>query len=107
MKKLIAVTLFLGSCGVTFAQQAEVKKESADSIYVKKPCLPTIGKEVPLYILDDVQICAEDIDNINSATIDTVTVLKYASDTEPYGEKGKNGVIIIQTKKQKKDPGKQ
>ena len=41
----------------------------------------------------------EEVEKYNPKDIETVTVLKDKAATETYGEKGKNGVIIIVTKK--------
>lgn len=52
-----------------------------------------------LFILDDKIISKEEVEKYNPNDIETVTVLKDKAATEAYGEKGKNGVIIIVTKK--------
>jgi len=57
-------------------------------------------KEQPLYILDDKEITYEELEKkINPSEIDNISVLKNESATSVYGEKGKNGVVIITTKK--------
>lgn len=58
----------------------------------------------PLYIIDGVESPADSlgnkgIDGIVVKTIESITVLKDASATATYGAKGKNGVILITTKK--------
>jgi TonB-dependent SusC/RagA subfamily outer membrane receptor len=53
-------------------------------------------KDAPLIIVDGKE-CA-DIESISPESIASVTVLKYRTAVEEYGEKGRNGVIII-TKK--------
>jgi TonB-dependent SusC/RagA subfamily outer membrane receptor len=53
----------------------------------------------PLFIVDDKEIPSSEIKNINSDNIESMDVLKNKSATEIYGEKGKNGVVIIKTKK--------
>ncbi|MCD9575325.1 SusC/RagA family TonB-linked outer membrane protein [Flavobacterium soyae] len=55
------------------------------------------GSNNPLYIVDGVPF-AGDISNINSADIESLTVLKDAASTSLYGSKAANGVIIITTK---------
>lgn len=54
----------------------------------------------PLLIVDGKEISPEDFAKINSETIDHIDVLKAGSKAaeETYGEKGKNGVIIVTTK---------
>ena len=51
----------------------------------------------PLYILDDVEIKISKLADVNTSEIEKVEVFK-GKQAEPYGEKGKNGVIIITTK---------
>ncbi|GAB2519329.1 TonB family protein [Spirosoma aerophilum] len=52
----------------------------------------------PLYILDGIETPKEDLSKLSPDNIHDVSVLKGSS-AVPYGEKGKNGVIIITTKK--------
>lgn len=53
----------------------------------------------PLFILDGVEFTAEDLKKIDVASIESMSVLKDKASTDVYGAKGKNGVIIIKTKK--------
>ena len=59
----------------------------------------------PLLIVDGKETSPEDFAKINSETIDHIDVLKAGGEAaeEMYGEKGKNGVIIVTTKAGKKD----
>ena len=52
----------------------------------------------PLFILDENEITKEQMENIAPNDIDNVTVLKDKAATSLYGEKGKNGVVLIKTK---------
>ncbi len=54
-------------------------------------------KPAPLYILNGKEISA--INEIDPNTIEKIDVLKDKTATEKYGDKAKNGVIIITTKK--------
>jgi TonB-linked SusC/RagA family outer membrane protein len=56
----------------------------------------TSGDPSPLYVVDGVLL--NDISYLNSADIETINVLKDASATAIYGNRGANGVIIIKTK---------
>ncbi len=57
-------------------------------------------KQNPLYILDNVELKDDStLSSINPADISRINVLKSKADIEPYGEKGKNGVVIITTKR--------
>lgn len=59
--------------------------------------LGELGAE-PLYIIDSVQTTSETFKSLNPNTIESITVLKNSS-AAAYGEKGKNGVVLITTKK--------
>lgn len=53
----------------------------------------------PLFILDGKEITAEQMKQIKPADIEAIQVLKDKTSTDKYGEKGKNGVVIITLKK--------
>ena len=55
------------------------------------------NKPNPLYLVDGVEKTG--IVNIDPNDIESIEVLKDAKATAKYGEKGKNGVILIQTKR--------
>ena len=52
----------------------------------------------PIFILDGKEVSKEVIDELDSDNIEKMEVLKGDSTTKEYGDKGKNGVIIITTK---------
>jgi TonB-dependent SusC/RagA subfamily outer membrane receptor len=60
-----------------------------------------IGGQEPLFVLDGmiVQFQGRDLDGIDTRSIESITVLKDASETAFYGSRGANGVIVIRTKK--------
>lgn len=60
----------------------------------------------PLYVVDGVMDAIHDLNDINSADIESITVLKDASSTAIYGSRGSNGVIIITTKSGDQTEGK-
>lgn len=53
----------------------------------------------PLIIVDGVLDAIADISEINSADVESISVMKDASATAIYGSRGANGVVIITTKK--------
>lgn len=59
-----------------------------------------------MIVVDGVMDAIRDLNDINSADIESVTVLKDASSTAIYGSRGSNGVIIITTKKGRSLSGK-
>lgn len=58
-----------------------------------------LGGTEPLYIVDGIQITAQDFQGINPADIETYNVLKDAVATAQYGSRGANGVIVITTRR--------
>lgn len=58
------------------------------------------ASSAPLYVVDGVPY-GGDLNNINSADIESMTVLKDAASNSLYGARGANGVIMITTKKAK------
>lgn len=54
----------------------------------------------PLYIVNGVE--KESLEDLNPQDIESIDVLKDKSATEKYGDRGRNGVIIIDTKAKKK-----
>ena len=53
----------------------------------------------PLIVVDGIIDAVQDLSDINSADIKSISVLKDASSTAIYGARGSNGVIIVTTKK--------
>ena len=53
----------------------------------------------PLYLVDGLTVSQDELDRIDPNSIESVSVMKDKYATEKYGEKGKNGVIKITTKK--------
>lgn len=81
-----------------------LKKESAMPLYgaAGKNGAVIITTETPksqkeLIIVDGIEV--DNIDGIEASNVESISVLKDKSATELYGEKGKNGVIIITMKK--------
>lgn len=57
------------------------------------------GRATPLILLDEVEISANDLNNVPAETIESFSILKDASATAIYGARGANGVMLITTKK--------
>lgn len=53
----------------------------------------------PLYVIDGMMSSSTEFRNLNSADIESISVLKDAAGTSIYGNRGANGVIVINTKK--------
>ena len=55
--------------------------------------------EKPIYVVDSMQVDSDFMSGMDVKTIESITVLKEPSARAAYGEKGRNGVVIITTKK--------
>jgi TonB-dependent SusC/RagA subfamily outer membrane receptor len=72
--------------------------KSVDAIQIKGEA----GENAPLYILDGKPMKSKTLKTIDPEDIHSISVLKDASATAIYGEDGKNGVILIESKKNAK-----
>ncbi len=86
---------------VTFHLQGKDKASESEQTIVfpasksnKGIVIPAEG--TPLFIVNGMQV--DKIDDLNPDEIQSITVLKDKSATELYGEKGKNGVIVVTLK---------
>ncbi len=57
------------------------------------------GAVEPLYVIDGVPMSSDRFRSINPNDIDNITVLKDAGATSIYGNRGANGVILVNTKR--------
>ena len=86
---------------ISFRLQGNEKKEDAaqatNTEEVKREVTIITGKSV-LFIVDGETVSLEHFKTIDPKTIDHMEVLKDKAAIEQYGEKGKDGVIIVTTK---------
>ena len=66
--------------------------------------LTSKAEDAPLYVVNGEIISPDKVESINSTTINSIIVLKGDAATKKYSEKGKNGVIEIQTKSTASSP---
>ena len=76
------------------ARLSRVKYEDSTKINI----ITDNGKD-PIYIINGKELTKEEIKEISPDQIESVSVLKGENAEAKYGEKGKNGVVIIQKKK--------
>jgi TonB-linked SusC/RagA family outer membrane protein len=80
----------------------QVRQSSAlpggDAATIKIRGISTLGNSDPLVLVDGVPM---DMEQINPATVESVTVLKDAAAAAMYGSRAANGVILITTKRGK------
>ncbi|MGL5229071.1 MAG: TonB family protein, partial [Bacteroidales bacterium] len=99
---------------ITFRLQGPEKEENASPVKAEENDVVVVGygapkptvlnlrhdtENPPLVIVDDKEIPQADMKNINPDTIDNISVLKGEAAKEKYGDKAKNGVVIIKLKK--------
>jgi TonB-dependent SusC/RagA subfamily outer membrane receptor len=81
------------------------RRQLEDTLKIRKPGIDTKGKVVKIGTLNSALIIVDgkevtlSVEDIKPETIESIDILKSESATSIYGEKGKNGVIIITTKK--------
>lgn len=56
-------------------------------------------EQSPMVLIDETEVSTETMNKLDPQQIESITVLKDMSATAKYGKKGKNGVILITTKK--------
>ena len=57
------------------------------------------GKETPLVVVDGEEISVSSLEKLSSNTFESINVFKGETAINRFGEKGKNGVLLITTKK--------
>ncbi len=57
------------------------------------------GRATPLILLDGIEISANDLNRIPAESIESFSLLKDASATAIYGNRGANGVMLVTTKR--------
>jgi TonB-dependent SusC/RagA subfamily outer membrane receptor len=80
-----------------YSTTRSVEAAAKDEAIAKKRKIIKPNKLSPLVYLDGVEI--ESTDNVNPEDIESIDVIKDKTATALYGEKGKNGVIFITSKK--------
>lgn len=81
--------------------QLEIDDMNQGTIRIRVAEKGASSKNRPLIIVDGVKVVESDfnLNEMDPKTIDNISVLKDAKAIEKYGDNGKNGVIIITTKK--------
>jgi len=98
MKKLVGILFVLISVGA-FAQ---TEKEAKDSTRIFMYCGNQYPQNKPLIIVNS-KPYRDSLSHIDPNNIERIDVLKDSVAVAKYGEAGKNGVILITTKKRKKN----
>lgn len=85
-----------GVTGIEVTQASGLPGGDAASLKIRG--VATLGSSAPLVLLDGVPF---DINKINPATVESITVLRDAAAASLYGARAANGVILITTKRGK------
>lgn len=87
-----------GAIEITLKASAKNQVNSAFNI-------PTANSNQPLYFLDGKEIEYQKLSGISPDNIESISVLKNESATSTYGERAKNGVVLIVSKKNNPNNG--
>ena len=89
--------LLQGTAAGTNVRQATGQPGAAASVIIRgRSSLQ--GNNDPLYVIDGVPVSEDNFRSLNSNDIESMNVLKDASATAIYGNRGSNGVVVITTK---------
>lgn len=98
MKSLLVAAFTICTCAFAYGQQAENSKESLPNETFEVNASSSIPPE-PLYMISEGGIkreaSKEDLEKLNITQIESVEMLIDNELLEQYGEKGRNGVMII------------
>ena len=70
-----------------------------DGVLIIKTKAKGLKERNPLIVLDGKIVTKTEMDNLSPHSIESINVLKGKNATDLYAEKGKDGVIIITSKK--------
>lgn len=104
MKKLYGVILFL-LLGVNVPAQTKLaieKPKEAQRIRICAPSRASLIENQPLYVIDNVPMNKRIIGSLSPDNIEEIKVLRAEEALSKYGNKGKNGAIVISLKKKVK-----
>ena len=96
--KGVQATKKYGDKAVNGAIEIITKKDNASNNDVR--IIPPVAPE-PIFIVDGEEVKKGDLSNIDPNSIENMSVFKEDDAINRYGSRGKNGVIVITTKKGK------
>ncbi|GAA3575660.1 hypothetical protein GCM10022395_25800 [Snuella lapsa] len=80
-------------------QEATVKSKDNINIILMESSFNIGDLQKALIIIDGKEVHDKTIDDLDIDKIESISILKNEEDIKKYGKKGKNGVIIITSKK--------
>ena len=97
MKSLIVAAFTICTCALAYGQQTETQKEPPSLQNTEEISLPPIPE--PLFVIAQggikKEISTDEMGKLSITQIESVELLLDKESLEEYGEKGKNGVMII------------
>lgn len=99
--KLLFICILFFTFSIISSQTSNQKKKEKTVILCKEN-----KNNKPLYIIDKRIVNTEKVKRLKKKNIRKIKVIKREKALKKYGEKGKNGVIIIYTKKYQKELNK-
>lgn len=101
--KVAASVIFIISTITVVAQHTPdsiSQQQSITNPICRKPSASNLKKLQPLYVLNGTAIGHRKIKRIDPDKITSIKILKGKEAIEQYGEKGKNGVILLTLEKE-------
>ncbi|HZY37270.1 MAG TPA: hypothetical protein VFE53_11505 [Mucilaginibacter sp.] len=95
MKTLIVIFCFFISIKVSAQNRDTVRTDTAK--HFKIVDAPSVGKAAKALCVIDGKIYEGNIGSVNPENVLTINILKPPGSTNIYGERGKNGVLLITT----------
>jgi len=96
-----ALNSLIGKASGVQILQNDGRSGTAPAIQIRGGTTPGFGGDTPLYIVDG--FIQNDIGALDMNDIEEFTILKDAASTAIYGAQAANGVIIVNTRKGKRD----
>ncbi|MDR1595158.1 MAG: hypothetical protein LBS43_11865 [Prevotellaceae bacterium] len=85
---------------VDFAVTNEIVEITSDTLMINCRCCDDSTR--PLIFIDGKEYSSNEVTNLDAYDIHSFSIIKDAAATAVYGDKGKNGVIIVKTKENHK-----
>jgi hypothetical protein len=103
MKSLLVAAFTIGMCCYAYAQQPEPQAEASLVPTTTQEAIPPEPPD-PLYLISEdgvtKEITKEDLGKLTITDIESLEIVMDEESLREYGEKGKNGVMIISLRKE-------
>jgi TonB-dependent SusC/RagA subfamily outer membrane receptor len=99
-------TTAIVSSGADTSTNLTGKKVSVTAFFVRGITFGADDKNAPLMLIDGVESSDDDLSRLSTDDVASFSIMKNATATTIYGERGANGVILVITKKGEKESSK-